>query len=186
MHQDSDRRLSHGSAIILFTFAVSAFSAGCLDNDVTDARCGPDAPDNTIDDDCNRQPHGPQVDPGVCEPSVTTAQSAAGWREAFGVMTATSGGNCSAANCHGVLEKAQLGIWLPAEDQTTFYNTLVTTTGTRGDKYVDPDNPLDSWIHCNVAGRPGGGNAMPKPGGMQLTADAQVIEDWVLNGAPGP
>lgn len=168
--------------------ALLLASSGCfLDNDVADASCTPSDPDITLNDDCPfQQSRGPQIAKGTCQTREDSAQSGTTWQEVFGIFQAADKGNCSAAACHGDQASAALGIWLPANDEQQFYETLTTTTGTVGKPYVNPDNPLDSWIHCNVAGTSGGGLIMPKPAGMPAKSDAQKVEDWIHNGALGP
>jgi hypothetical protein len=183
-----DRRPS-ALAVALFTCGISGVAtSGCfLDNDVSDASCTPDDPDITLNDDCPyQQSRGPQIDNPKCETKFDSAQGPATWQEVFGIFLAPDKGNCSATACHGVEASAANGIYLPSDDEITFYENLTSTTGSVGKPYVNPDNPLDSWIHCNVAGRPGGGLIMPKPAGLPLKADAQTVEDWVHNNVPGP
>ncbi len=163
-------------------------TSGCfLDNDVMDASCTPSDPDITLNDDCPfQQSRGPQIKKGTCKPQFDSAQSATTWQDVFTIFVAPDKGNCSAAACHGVEASAAFGVFLPQNSEQIFYDTLINTTGTIGKPYVNRDNPLDSWIHCNVAGTEGGGLIMPKPAGMPSDSDAQKVEDWLHNGAAGP
>lgn len=174
------------AALVLSACAVLA--SGCfLDNDVTDASCTPSDPDITLNDDCPyQQSRGPQIDNPKCETREDSALSGTDWQEVFGIFLAPDKGNCSAAACHGEEASAANGIYLPSDNEILFYDTLTNTLGSVGKPYVNADNPLDSWIHCNVAGTAGGGLLMPKPAGLPLSADAQKVEDWIHNGALGP
>jgi hypothetical protein len=166
------------------------FASGCfLDNDVLDASCTPGEPDITLNPDCPyQQSRGPQVPPGVCVAQQDAASATPSWTEVFNTLVRSDGGNCSAIGCHGgpSADQAALGIWLPADKDDIFYETLTNTTGSIGKPYVNADNPPDSWIHCNVGGRAGGGSLMPKPGGMTQAVDALLIENWILSDAPYP
>ena len=168
--------------------ALVLSTAGCfLDNDVSDASCTPSDPDITLNDDCPyQQSRGPQIDNPACATKEDAATTATSWQDVFGIFLDSSKGNCSAAACHGEENSAALGIYLPADDELKFYETLTNTTGSVGKPYVNADTPLDSWIHCNVAGTAGGGLIMPKPAGMPSKLDAQRVEDWVHAGALGP
>lgn len=179
---------SLGNVARAASLIIPLVSAGCfLDNDVMDASCTPSDPDITLNDDCPyQQSRGPQTKKGTCKTQFDSAQSAATWQDVFSIFLAADKGNCSAAACHGVENSAANGIFLPAENEQLFYDNLTATNGTIGKPYVNPDSPLDSWIHCNVAGSDGGGLIMPKPAGMPLDLDAQTVEDWVHNGALGP
>jgi hypothetical protein len=166
--------------------AAVLVASGCT-NDVMDASCTPDHPDLTISDDCPyQQSRGPQIPNPDCRVQQEMPATAPTWTDVFAIFIATDRGNCAATACHGDMDKAANGIFLPSDDEVTFYETLVNTTGSVGRKYVNPDSPLESWIHCNVAGTPGGGLIMPKPAGMPAKADALIVEDWVIAGARGP
>ncbi len=170
----------------LFPLLLLLSGVAACANDVMDAQCTPDSPDESIDDDCPYQQRGPQVVKRRCEFQQEQAGTAAGWGDVFPIFLDTARGNCSAAGCHGVEEAAANGIYLPADNQQKFYDTLVNTNGSQDKPYVNQQNPADSWIHCNVAGTPGGGYFMPKPAALPSKADALIVEDWVLNGALGP
>jgi hypothetical protein len=159
----------------------------CTGNDVMDAFCTPDAPDITLNDDCPYQnARGPQIPNPECKASKPDPASAATWTDVFAIFVDQNRGNCSAGGCHGIEEKAANGIFLPSNNTQKFYDTLVNTKGSVGKPYVNVDDPLSSWIHCNVAGTPGGGLPMPKPAGLPSKKDADIVEDWVLGGAAGP
>ncbi len=175
--------------VALVVLSLGAFAtSGCfLDNDVSDARCTPADPDITLNDDCPyQQSRGPQIDNPACATREDAAQSGANWQMVFGVFTDASKGNCSALACHGEINSAANGIFLPADNEQKFYEVLTSTTGSVGKPYVNADTPLESWIQCNVAGTSGGGLIMPKPAGMPSRSDAQTVEDWIHNGAIGP
>jgi hypothetical protein len=169
--------------------ALATTGMGCfLDNDVMDASCTPDGPDINLNSDCPyEEGKGPQLPQQACEAKFPSAQTTVTWTDVFGLFTDAGRGNCSAGNCHGIEAAAGGGIFLPADDPNIFYQSLKNTTGSVGRPYlvVPPDDPLDSWIHCNVAGTPGGGLIMPKPAGL-TTEDAQLVEDWLHGGARGP
>ena len=174
------------SSLSLLLIMGSALS-GCTANDVMDGFCTPDAPDITLNEDCPYQnARGPQIPNPECKASKLDPASAATWTDVFAIFVDQNRGNCSAGGCHGVEEKAAMGIFLPSNNAQKFYDNLVKTKGTVGKPYVNPDSPLESWIHCNVAGTPGGGLPMPKPAGLPSKNDADIVEDWVLGGAPGP
>jgi hypothetical protein len=172
------------------SLALGAATSGCfLDNDVMDASCTPDGPDINLNSDCPyEEGKGPQLPQTACETVLEAPQSNPTWIDVFGLLTDQSQGNCSGGNCHGIEASAGGGIFLPDTDPNAFYQNLKSTTGSVGRPYlVTPaeGNPLDSWMHCNVAGTPGGGLIMPKPAGL-TKEQAQTIEDWIFNGAPGP
>jgi hypothetical protein len=164
--------------------AIGTTSCG---NDVLDGNCTPDSPDITIDDDCPYQNAlGPQIENPACETQQTGAGTSATWGDVFDIFIDTSRGNCSDNGCHGLEETAANGIYLPRGSQQQFYDNLAATTGSVGRPYINSKDRLESWVHCNVAGTPGGGLIMPKPAGMPSKADALIVEDWVFNGALGP
>ena len=165
--------------------SLLALTAACA-NDTLDAECTPDSPDHTLDEDCPyQQSLGPQPRPIKCDFQQEWAGQEVGWVDVFAIFTDRNRGQCSLGGCHGVEATAQLGIYLPEKDPHTFYNNLLAIEGSQGRPYVNPKSPKDSWIHCNVAGTPGGGLIMPKPSGLPK-ADALAVEDWVHAGAPGP
>lgn len=178
------RRLLRAGLVVAMVGPVG----GCfLDNDVSDGQCTPSAPDISLNDDCPYQNgRGPQLPAAACEPRQAEAGTAATWTDVLAIFLDQSRGNCSAGGCHGVEDKAAVGIFLPANDPQAFYDALVNTTGSVGRPYVNPKDPLSSWIHCNVRGTAGGGLPMPKPAGLISQADADIVEDWVLGGAAGP
>lgn len=162
---------------------IAALCAAC-GNDVMDGECTPDSPDITLDEDCPYQNgRGPQVTETPC-PRIEGTCGGTDWADAFSVLTNVTGGNCSNNGCHGVEETAALGIFLPANDQELFYETLVKTKGSIGRPYVDQNSPRTSWMACNVLGTRGGGFPMPKPGGLLTGADTVI--DWLRCEAPGP
>jgi hypothetical protein len=108
------------------------------------------------------------------------------WDQVFAILIAPDKGNCASVACHGTPALAANGILLPADDEVTLYETLVTTTDASGRPYVNRSSPLQSWMHCNVTGAPGGGLIMPTPSGLRLAEDVARIEDWLASGAPGP
>jgi hypothetical protein len=182
------RRISTEAALV--TAGVTLAALGC-NNDVMDASCTPDDPDITIDDDCPyQQARGPQIPKLGCrdqrkkalpggkeEPSTPRV-----WQEVVAIFNDKNTGNCTHGGCHGDEATAAWGIWLPAADPVRFYDTLREYTGTLGVPYV---SGKDSWIDCNVHGDPGSGFTMPKPDGLR-PAEASIVRDWVLSGAPGP
>lgn len=174
---------------VLVAAIAAAVTSGCfLDNDVKDASCTPDDPSIDLNDDCAYQDSlGPQINNPDCTfLEDTPVNAGVTWEDAFGVLTDDAKGQCSLPACHGDESTAANAIFLPKNDPDRFWQTLINTEGSVRKKYVDPDNYTKSWIHCNVFGRPGGGLIMPKPAGMPLSVDAQLIEDWVFGGACGP
>lgn len=166
---------------------IAALCAAC-GNDVMDGQCTPDSPDITLDEDCPYQNgRGPQVTETACPP-ITGECGGSDWADVFSILTdqSVSGGNCSNSGCHGVEETAALGIFLPANDQIMFYETLLKTKGSIGRPYVDQNSPRTSWMACNVLGTRGGGFPMPKPSGLPNLADADTVIDWLRCEAPGP
>ena len=167
--------------------ALSIVTATACTNDTLDADCTPDSPDITLDEDCPfQQSQGPQLPTPKCEYQQEGPSQVVVWVDVFSIFTDANSGACSLGGCHGVEETAANGIFLPAEEPVTFYNNLLATTGSVGRPYVNNKVPEDSWIHCNVAGTPGGGLIMPKPAGMPSKSDALKVEDWIFNNAPGP
>jgi hypothetical protein len=169
---------------------LAVMVAGCLGNDVRNAKCTPDDPDITASEDCPYGVGGPKIPEMPCEVLDPNTTLTADWQQVFEIFIDKQRGQCSLAGCHGALETAANGIYLPADDAALFFENMTLTNGTVGRPYVNlddqnasPDN-IQSWIHCNVAGRMGGGFPMPKPAGLSAS-DAALVEAWVLQGFPG-
>jgi hypothetical protein len=103
----------------------------------------------------------------------------------FPIFVDADRGNCSNGSCHGSAEMAGADIFLPADDPSAFYDGLIDVS-LSGRRFVDTEEPEESILHCSIAGRDGGGDPIPRPGGLPSKADVRMVEDWVMNGAPGP
>jgi len=170
----------------LFIVGCAVWLTACA-NDVKDAQCTPDAFEFGLDEDCPyKAAQGPQVPTVGCELTTDEPELAPSWLEVFETLRDVGQGNCSDSGCHGDENTAALGIWLPSDDPSGFYDALTETTGSIGTPYIDTSDPEKSWIHCNVRGTPGGGFPMPKPSGMPTEEAANLVQDWILIGAPGP
>jgi hypothetical protein len=181
---------------IVAVLAVLVLSA--CDNDARDSHCEPEGGD----DRCISSPEG--NGPFVSEPACaapTAADPVPGSCPEFGAvvefMRDPARGNCYASGCHGSLGTAAIGIHFPSPDEQgglcAIYTALFAQRGSVGRSYLTPDDPetpdneaLGSWMYCNVLGLPGGGFPMPKPGGVHDPADADVVRDFILCGAPSP
>jgi len=159
--------------------------AGCADYGARDSRCTPDAPHHGVDEDClYADVSGDEVE--LCIPSVATPTSNPTFQEVFEILVSPEVG-CDSATCHGGV--ANGGIKINQGEAVAAYESLTQSRGNgKSNLYVTPGDPEASWMHCNV--RPLGsegiiGQVMPQNRGM-TEEDAQVIEDWILNGAPGP
>lgn len=172
--------------------AVSAVvGAGC---DVGDQVCTDEFDFQDLDDNCPYgPPGGPQkqnaaragcptidVDPGKPECATATFASV------FPILvdaTFGSGGNCSAAvGCHGNAADAQSGVFLPADDPNAFFENLAAYRNAADEPYIEANAPGPvslAWMHCNVAGLPGGGSAMPPKSGFIEQASIDAVQLWM-------
>jgi hypothetical protein len=117
-----------------------------------------------------------QGPPPLC-PLPATPPRLADWVDAFAVMADATAGNCGAGNCHGVQSAAGAGAWLPYDDPSIFYDTLISTFDSAGRRVVDRDFPLRSGLPCLVRSHVT----------LSLSQDAlDVIDAWILRGAEGP
>lgn len=178
-------------------FAVWAVLSSACGTDRVDAHCTPDDPSYEDDPSCiysDKGEVGPFPKGVVCVPDdadagmPTPPTTCPTEDEVFGFFNDPAKGNCSNAACHGDPSNPAAGIFLSASDRNEMYIVLTTVNGTVGKPYVAPgsDAYTQSWIICNLISKAGGGYPMPPQSGLPNYADAQVIRDWLLCGAPGP
>jgi hypothetical protein len=191
-------------AAALFTLAAAAWIGGACTNDARDSHCAAEEPD---EEDCVSNPEG--LGPKVSEPlcalpaageTLAEGESCPSFDEILGFMQDERRGNCIATGCHGFEATASVAIFFPQQalgrlDRCGTYTKLTTTSGSIGRPYVvedklGPDGQPDatnealaSWMYCNVAGLVGGGFPMPKPGGVPVKSDAELIRRWIICGA---
>lgn len=161
-----------------------------------DAHCSPDSPDRATDESCiyAGTGKGPVVVETDCPPVEGEVPDVCPtFYDVLDVFADPDRGNCTSLGCHGDAQNPQSRIYLPVADALEFYESLLDAEGTVDRPYVVEDDPntganesLDSWMICNLNGERGGGFPMPPPNGMPNLADVQVIEDWILCGAPAP
>ncbi len=185
-------RFARAALAALVTACIPFGWAACK-TDRIDSHCTPDSPTYKEDPSCiyggngelplfNEGPCRPDGDAGTPAKPATCPTSA----EVIQFFTDSTRGNCTNAACHGNAASPAAGILLDPGNPDGFYAALTTTTGSVGTPYVVPGATAytDSWIVCNVTGLVGGGYAMPPEGGIPKPADAKVIKDWLLCGAP--
>jgi hypothetical protein len=176
--------------------ASLAFAWGACKTDRIDSHCTPDTPNYKADPSCIYAGNGemPLFDEGPCKPDGADAGVPAKpatcptFKELLAFCTDSTKGNCTNAACHGNAASPAAGILLDPGDTQKFYTTLTTVTGSVGRPYVSLQGGKsvyeDSWMLCNVLAKHGGGYPMPPESGVPNPADAQVVRDWLLCGAP--
>jgi len=159
--------------------------AGCADYGARDARCTPDSPHQGVSDDCiYADVSRDEVE--LCVPTVEMPATNPTFEEVFAILVSPDVG-CDSATCHGGVSNGDVRI--NQGEIVAAYESLTTSRGNgKTNFYVTPGDPEASWMHCNV--RPIGsegiiGQVMPQGTGMS-EENARIIEDWILNGAPGP
>lgn len=184
-----------GSVRVWSLLAAAASLVACSTN-ARDSHCSPDAPDRATDEGCiyAGTGKGPVVTETEC-PAVEgeVPDVCPTFYDVLDVLADPDRGNCTSLGCHGDPSNAQSDIYLPVADARVFYESLLDAEGTVGTPYVVEDDPatganesLDSWMICNLNGERGGGFPMPPPHGMPDLADVDVVQDWILCGAPAP
>lgn len=191
-------RIVGASYVGLAAALLPAVWVGCT-NPRVDAHCSPDSPSYKEDPRCiysgtnelpawNEGPCQPDgADAGVPPMPVCPADNAVNNAAVLSFLVDPKGGNCSAAACHGSVANPAAGILLDPNKPDEFYKTLTTVTGSVGTPYVVPGMTAyqQSWILCSLTAKKGGGYPMPPESGVPTYADANVVRDWLLCGAPG-
>jgi hypothetical protein len=183
--------------LTLACVGAAMIGAACSQVPRSDTHCSPDSPSFTVDPGCiyAGSGKGPKFDEDPCPAVEGTkpASCATTFDKMLDMMTDSKRGNCTATACHGDPGAAAVGIYLDPGDPAAFYAVLTSTTGSVGTPYVVADDPstpdneaVGSWIQCNVTASPGGGYPMPTWSGLMEPADADLVDAWLLCGAPGP
>lgn len=186
MRRRGGRRTRLAGATLALTASVGFGTiAGCADFGSRDTRCTPDAPNRNASEDCLFDDvSDDEIE--LCIPTREVAESEPTFAEVFDILVRDDVG-CDSAVCHGGVANGNFRI--NQGEVEAAYESLTTSRGTgKSNFYVVPGDPEASWMHCNV--RPEGsegiiGQVMPQFTGL-TDEDARVIEDWILNGAPGP
>jgi hypothetical protein len=174
------------------TIASMVALSACVENR-RDAHCTPDEASIESSEDCiySGLGKGPAVVEDDCPPvEGTVPANCPTFDDVLAVLVDPKRGDCSNVGCHGDASNPAVGIYLPADNASAFYESLTSTSASVGRLYVTPDDQgtdvneaLDSWIVCNLLGDPGGGFPMPVASGLPNPADAEVIKNWILCGA---
>ncbi len=171
---------------------VAALLGGCP-NARKDAHCSPDEASIAVSPDCIYAGNGmgPRFTEDACP--APAGKKPADCTKTYAAVIDLIGTNCTQTACHGVATTASVGLYLDTGDPQGLYDVLTSETGSVGTPYVVADDPgtadneaLGSWIQCNVVAAPGGGFPMPTWSGLPNPADAAVVDNWLLCGAPGP
>jgi hypothetical protein len=189
-------RASHLAAYRAALGGAIVSMLACVPNERRDAHCTPDEGSIDASGDCiyAGDGKGPAFHEDACAPPEGPKPATCpNFDQIVFLFNDASRGNCTSGACHGRPDSAAVGIYFDPTDARSFYTSLTSATGSVGTPYVVPDDPatpdneaLTSWVQCNVRGEPGGGFPMPVWSGLPDPADAELVDDWILCGAPGP
>ena len=84
--------------------------------------------------------------------------------------------SCASSSCHG-------GLIAPDLSPGSAYNNIVNKPGSAGDDYIEPGNPVQSYLFRKLTGENINGSRMPDglPPLDPVVLDS--IRQWILNGA---